>query len=1093
MNPHILSDYPTPIVSRYYIMERKAKALRPEFKIAMDHLIDIVEIYLQTLTFIGLAELYKFEGQGSKHINEIVETIRSSAMSTGHWLSVLKLSANEFLERHGSTTDLFGSEISKLLGVGIALLDEINQWPTLRNATKHDYTKDESAAEVLYKEYRPRLESLLTKSHFLGEITFFVIKDASLSEIENLYEISCFHGLDPDRNIFLIKTNPEIKLFANIVFVARRILIDSGQIRSQNEYISLDPWILAPKQDSGLIYFNSCKRKKILYQDTAINSEGRWEDIEKYKIITNYLNELVKRIPKKISNSIVEEWIAGLRVISPVIITNSFRQSDPSAFFHGQPISIDDLAADWDIRRILYSNENPIEYENFFSKYLETVINEEKGFLGIPVIALLGPGGAGKTTVLWRICFDLANTKKILTLRILPAVNIDVPLAVLEIKLAMEQLRANSVALFIDEAAPLANDIGNLIKELRFQNINAIILLAEQLNHSESFKFEMNVFELRNLTDLEVDKLLIKLADAGCLGYLEKLSLEERKSFFLEYSKKEILVALRESMEGGKRFDQIVYEEFRNIPDKKGQELYRVAALYHASETFFPLDACRRYLGTNLSRDAWRTLRASCRGVVSEEIFAGGFKVVRGRHRIISSILIDKLYLINSETSEFFDDLDSTFESICDSLTPLTNKIYTKIIRNISTAEAVLKRLQSSSDADSLCYSICRFELTYSGKPNFFFLSVVTELVAKSYVDYAITLLQASCRLKISATPGQVWQRLAHLLIKRKHEGDLDLAVNAAIQAIDYRIDSEELTQSILVLSKALKNRHHLGDRDQAIDMLKKHFIINNKNVDIDSLVIQLSILLEERNLEGDVSYALEIIQSTLNDRSNLHIDHNSSLLVRFSQILEHRNTLGDLDKAIDLLLVYYYKNLPSSIIAIRLCGLLECRNSVNYINEGISLLEKTLLNDLSPDLGTVAIKISKLLENRADDGDIDQAIIILEKFIFSADHVMDMAVVTRLIDCLSLRGSEFDVCRSIEIGESALNSGVDSGHFTGIVFRVVKSRLKRNIKDDLFVSRKILNKGIINNEILSTQKSFLVQLLMEVEAKNSEIEKGMN
>lgn len=1091
MNPHILSNYPTPIASRYYAMDRKAAALRPEFKIALDLLIDIVEIYLQTLTFVSLAELSKLDNKSSVGIGEIIHTLRSSALSTGHWLSMLKLCASNFSSRSNPTIGLFGENISRLMGVDTDLLDEVNQWPSLRNDTKHDYTKDEPAAKALFQEYRPRLERLLTQSHFLAEVTLFSISDTLQGEIDNIYEIRSFYGLDPDRNVSLIATGPEIKFSNGVIFVARRTLIDSNQIRAINEFISLDPWILPPRQDSGLIYFNSCKRKKILYQNTAVDSPGRWDDADKYKAVNTFLEKLEARFPKIVENEIEEEWITALKMISLVIIPIRQRPSNPISFFHGQPISINELSADWDVRRVLYSNGNPLEYAQFFSTKIMTTLMDSKTLMSIPVIALLGPGGAGKTTVLWRICFDLAKATKIATFRILPAVSIDIVLAVTEIKLAMTHLALTTVALFIDEAASIANDIGNLIKELRYQRIPTVIFLAEQLNHLEFFKFELDIFELRTLTDAEVDELLKKLAAAGCLGYLEKLDPAERKSFFLEYSNKEILVALRESMAGGKRFDQIVYEEFKNIPDPKGQELYRIAALYHACGCFYPLEASRVYLGTTLGRDAWRSVRASCRGVVVEEPFAGGFRGMRGRHRVISSILVNKLYPTGDENSEFFEDLDASFQAILSTATSLAGKDSTSIVKQITTSEVIHDRLRNISDIDSFCFSICRFESTANGTPNFFFLGVIAKLVDTNNIDLAISLLQAACRGKTSATPASVWERLTRLLLKRKFEGDLDLAIDAAVQAMDYRQDTDEFNQSVGLLSKALMARNNKGDLDQAIDILKKYLLMNSDLSDLDQLAVQLSFYLEKRSMEGDVSCAIEVLRSLLKNRFNIS-ENNHVIEVRLSQIFENRGAINDLDIAIELLLEYFKKwvHTDLSVLAIRLSTLLEKRKKEGDIDLAISILEKVRSSESTANFCAVTVRLSNVLENRANENDLDRAILILNEAFERTDTQNDSSVVVRLIDCLILRGTESDVCRAIETGEVAMHRNLRSNHDGGILLRIGRIRMKRNKFEDLSVTKTMLEREIERQNNSEDHKSSLHQLLLEVNSKIKKLAK---
>jgi tetratricopeptide (TPR) repeat protein len=1119
-----------------------ATALRPQFKVALDHLIDIGEIYLQLLSFLAISELAKYEGKRTARTREVVDMLRSSALSAGHWLSILKLCAAELSELADNSPGLFGKDISKLLGADRLLLEDVDRWPSLRNDTKHDYTKTESAAEKVYEQYRPRLESLLAHSELLSQVTLFSVSDAVFDTDENVYEISCFVGMVPERNISIVKTPPEIRLSSGAVFAGRRALIDSSQLRDEHEFMSLDPWILMPKSGSGLVFFNSCKRKKVLYQDTGLESQGRWEDAGKYKFVTEFLDKLLAQAPADNALSGDIEWTGELKVLAPVVPRQVYPEANPQAFFHGQPISIGELAADWDIRRIIYFEGNAVPYDEFLSNHVSALSSRARTFSETPVVAFLGPGGSGKSTILWRTCFDIAKDNSVAVLRLLPSHRIDAAKAIADLVLAMDRLGSTSVALFIDEAAVVAEDIGSFVKELRFRGIPACIYLAEQMNHAARFGFSYYVYELRNLTEVEVDDLLSKLSDADSLGYLGQLGPVERKKFFMDYSNKEILVALRESMEGGKRFDQIVYDEFRRIPDSKGQELYRVAAIYHACESYYPLEASRSYLGLTQNREAWRHARASCRGVLLEEPYSGGLKSIRGRHRIISSILLDKLYPLSDEQGDFFDDLDSSFEAMIGIMTPMTERSITAVVIQVSLASPVLNRLKSVGDFESYSFSVCRFESNAGGKPNYFLLGIVSRLVSGGHIDQAIGLLHAAGYRRITAAPGESWFTLSRLLIKRASEGDLEAAVSAAFQAMEYKQEAEDFQKYCLQLAKALETRKGEGDIDLAIQLLTEALAVgSNRGI----VVIRLSLMLETRKDEGDIDLAIQLLTETLDvggDRGNVVIrlshmlesrkgegdidrairlltetldvgGNGGHVVIRLSHMLESRKGEGDIDRAIELLTETLDIGGNDGSVVIRLSHLLESRKGEGDIDRAIELLTETL--DIGGNDGSVVIHLSLMLESRKGEGDIDRAIRLLTEtldvggnegsVVIRLSHMlesrkgegdMDRAIelltahsdVTdigrreiRLMDCLESRNADGDINSAIQVGERARSLGVKKGHEMGIILRIGRLRKMRQSDDDLLSAKHLLESHIQNYPSSGYLTSSVQQLLTEI------------
>ena len=80
-------------------------------------------------------------------------------------------------------------------------------------------------------------------------------------------------------------------------------------------------------------------------------------------------------------------------------------------------------------------------------------------------------------------------------------------------------------------------------------------------------------YELMDLGHEEILKLIKKLSDNKCLGYLDHLPESERASYFQDKLQSQLLVALHETTEG-KSFEEIVSDEFQKIAPVEAKTLY---------------------------------------------------------------------------------------------------------------------------------------------------------------------------------------------------------------------------------------------------------------------------------------------------------------------------------------------------------------------------------------------------------------------------------------------------------------------------------------------------------------------------------------
>jgi tetratricopeptide (TPR) repeat protein len=466
---------------------------------------------------------------------------------------------------------------------------------------------------------------------------------------------------------------------------------------------------------------------------------------------------------------------------------------------------------------------------------------------------------------------------------------------------------------------------------------------------------------------------------------------------------------------------------------------------------------------------------------------------------------LDKLYPLSDEQGDFFDDLDSSFEAMIGIMTPMTERSITAVVIQVSLASPVLNRLKSVGDFESYSFSVCRFESNAGGKPNYFLLGIVSRLVSGGHIDQAIGLLHAAGYRRITAAPGESWFTLSRLLIKRASEGDLEAAVSAAFQAMEYKQEAEDFQKYCLQLAKALETRKGEGDIDLAIQLLTEALAVgSNRGI----VVIRLSLMLETRKDEGDIDLAIQLLTETLDvggDRGNV--------VIRLSHMLESRKGEGDIDRAIRLLTETLDVGGNGGHVVIRLSHMLESRKGEGDIDRAIELLTETL--DIGGNDGSVVIHLSLMLESRKGEGDIDRAIRLLTEtldvggnegsVVIRLSHMlesrkgegdMDRAIelltahsdVTdigrreiRLMDCLESRNADGDINSAIQVGERARSLGVKKGHEMGIILRIGRLRKMRQSDDDLLSAKHLLESHIQNYPSSGYLTSSVQQLLTEI------------
>ena len=135
----------------------------------------------------------------------------------------------------------------------------------------------------------------------------------------------------------------------------------------------------------------------------------------------------------------------------------------------------------------------------------------------------------------------------------------------------------------LDDIGDRVQELENFISAARRDKADITILGCARLNEwsyknqSHGVTFDIS-FDLQYLTTPEIDALLEKLEIAGQLGILAQQTQTERRQAFIRRADRQLLVALQEATEG-KRFDQIIQDEYSAIPEESAQEAYLLIML----------------------------------------------------------------------------------------------------------------------------------------------------------------------------------------------------------------------------------------------------------------------------------------------------------------------------------------------------------------------------------------------------------------------------------------------------------------------------------------------------------------------------------
>lgn len=414
----------------------------------------------------------------------------------------------------------------------------------------------------------------------------------------------------------------------------------------------------------GTYFKNKCfdmydgKKKRVSANMEKIEIKKEKEDTATKQY--SYLLELNRNIERQMQHANKEDWLSKLQNIIPNFeiiderIEHQAKNANPEDFYKGNT-SLGNIVSGYDVKRsVTYINKITKEkwsYNNLFEYLIRKETDTRSGIFSI---LLTGAAGEGKTTLLFRIGYDLyklKEEKEFYVLRLRSGYGIHS-----EQLLNFYHYIQKPVYLLIDTIVikETVSQLANATYELSLKNIPITFLISARKGEWEIVKGEsalhVNKYDEMLLEDLErgeIEEILKHLEKNHLLGELASLTYEERiTNFFEKKAKKQLLVALLE-LTKGESFERILENEYKNLSEfaPAAADAYLIVCFLYQYGKLTPEGFLKRFCGyvSVSSRFFYKEVINTTPRVIMRGHESGLGSYLRARHPLIASVVIRKV------------------------------------------------------------------------------------------------------------------------------------------------------------------------------------------------------------------------------------------------------------------------------------------------------------------------------------------------------------------------------------------------------------------------------------------------------------------
>jgi hypothetical protein len=308
-------------------------------------------------------------------------------------------------------------------------------------------------------------------------------------------------------------------------------------------------------------------------------------------------------------------------------------EPDPSLFFRGAPATWADIRSRIDAARtvtdsllgrlLIDPNDEPATPQSRSTKF----------------IMITGPAGTGKSTLMRRLAWEVANTwaRPTVWLR-------DPALAQFDLIEYLAEAAHQRLYVFVDNAADAGTQIVYVIGRCRTRKLPVSFVVADRENEWEASTdarpLEPDItFSLGRITEEEANAVLDRLAESGQLGTLEPLSRPDQVSRLMDRAARHLLVALREATEEGRRFDDIVVDEYKHIPSETGRNAYLDVCTLYQFGILTRAGILSRAVGVPLAAFGDEVLRPTHHVIIERQPIPHEQPQYQARHEVVAQIV----------------------------------------------------------------------------------------------------------------------------------------------------------------------------------------------------------------------------------------------------------------------------------------------------------------------------------------------------------------------------------------------------------------------------------------------------------------------
>lgn len=591
---------------------------------------------------------------------------------------------------------------------------------------------------------------------------------------------------------------------------------------------------------------------------------------------------------------------------------------DAKKFYSGLDNSFTPIYGDLDVERDL------------MSEVLNLAVIDTLESTKPKLFFIKGYAGCGKSVLIRRIALE---TSKLL----------DEPLvlwlgegAVIRDRLIIElQALLNSrIYIFIDDGIEHQEALGTLIEQIFKRELPITVIACARTNelHIYGKQFSTRItrdFELSDLEDKEVLKLLEKLSFYKILGPLEQYAEVERKLFIEKFYGQQLLVALHE-ITFGDSFEDIIISEFEKIQPREAQQLYLDVCTLHQSGVSVRAGLLSRVSGKKISE-----LNEYLKGSLS--------RVVRTYY---DSYFRD--YVYKSRHSE------------------ISKMVFSLAIR------------APEARAEQLIRIISKIDLEYSSDKKAFFELVKGRYLADLFEkkELAISVFEAAER----ANAPQAFLLHQRAILELNHRtGNIDIAseylkkAEIANQKTGYRDGAIQHTKANLlrkkgqVASSTIERERHRADA-RAILATQLHRTDNSYAPHLlgQILLDELKDYFAKAPEAGEQQLLLEASIIRVTSELTRLIDETLKIDASDGQMTLLRSdflkAMGKQPKAIEVL-ERFHKLTPENSTITRVLG--EALYAADKLDEGITVLREAVL--ASPSDKLASLSLAKLLIKKGE------------------------------------------------------------------------------------------------------------------------------